>query len=299
MDHLYITPDDRLQKVFDAAAPGSVIHLAPGVYRQKAVIRTPRLTVIGAGAGKSRIVFDDYARKRDEQGFEYITFRSYTLAVCADGVHMQDLSVINDALDPQVKGQEVALHVCGTDFSMTDCLLRSTQDTLFVGPLPQDLVERYEGFLPDDFRRGAPMKQHFINCTIEGTLDFIFGCGEALFENCCIRNVKEARKIGYVAAPAHSLEQEEGFTFHHCDFCCEDGVEPGSIYLARPWRDYGLARFEGCSYGAHIAAAGFDKWNDTQRDRTARFFEEPVVPGRVDWINRSKPTKNKQAREGT
>jgi pectinesterase len=87
-NHIYITPDDRLQKIFDGAAPGSVIHLAPGVYRQKSVIRTPNLTILGAGAGKTRIVFDDYARKRDEEGFEYITFRSFTLAVCADGVRM-------------------------------------------------------------------------------------------------------------------------------------------------------------------------------------------------------------------
>ena len=35
-----------------------------------------------------------------------------------------------------------------------------------------------------------------------------------------------------------------------------------------------------------IAAAGFDKWNDTERDKTARFREEPPVPGRVDWVNR-------------
>ena len=287
MNHIYVTPDDRLQAVFDKAAPGSVIHLSAGVYRQKTVVRTPDLTIVGAGAEKTRIVFDDYARKRDEQGFEYITFRSYTLAICADGVHMQDLSVINDALSPEVKGQEVALHVCGSDFLMTDCLLRSTQDTLFVGPLPPDLVERYEGFLPDDFRRGEPMQQKFCNCTIEGTIDFIFGCGNALFENCCIRNLAEARKVGYVAAPAHSASQQEGFTFRNCVFCCEEAVAPGSIYLARPWRDYGLARFESCTYGTHIAVAGFDKWNDTRRDLTARFYEEPAVEGRVSWINRS------------
>lgn len=294
MEHIYLTPDDRLQAAFDKAAPGSVIHLSAGVYRQKTVIRTPGLTIIGAGAGKTRIVFDDYARKRDDQGFEYITFRSYTLAVCADGVRMQDLSVINDALSPEVKGQEVALHICGTDFSMENCTLTSTQDTLFVGPLPPDLIERYEGFLPDEFRRGGQMKQYFHNCTIEGTIDFIFGCGEALFEDCCIRNLSEVRKVGYVAAPAHSLHQQEGFTFRNCSFCYESGVEPGSIYLARPWRDYGLARFENCRYDDHIAALGFDKWNGTQRDRTARFFEAPAVDGRVSWINRPDPILNEK-----
>jgi pectinesterase len=286
MEHIYITPDDRLQKVFDAAAPGTVIHLSAGVYRQKAMIRTPNLTLIGAGAGKSRIVYDDYARKRGEDGFELITFRSYTLAVCADGVKMENLSIINDAGQPEVKGQQIALSVCGTDFTMKNCCLRSTQDTLFLGPLPPDLIERYEGFLEGELRRGGEMVQHFQNCTIEGTVDFIFGCGNARFENCDIRSAADARNLGYVAAPAHSQSQTEGFQFHNCRFTHADGVAPGSIYLARPWRDYGLARFENCEYGPHVAQAGFDKWSGTQRDRTARFYEIPALDGRVNWCNK-------------
>ena len=286
MAHIYVTPDDRLQKVFDSAAPGSVIHLAPGVYRQKVVIRTPELTILGAGAGKTRIVFDDYARKRDPQGFEYITFRTYTLAVCADGVHMQDLSIINDAGQPEVKGQQVALSVLGTRFSMKDCTLTSTQDTLFLGPLPPDLIERYEGFLADELRRGGEMVQRFENCTIEGTVDFIFGCGNALFEGCVLRSLNDARKVGYVAAPSHSASQQAGFHFRNCTLVAAEGVPSDGIYLARPWRDHGLVLFENCSYDAHIAEAGFDKWSGTDRDRTARFYEIPAVPGRVCWCNR-------------
>ena len=138
MAHFYVSPDDRLQKIFDGAAPGDVIHLSAGVYRQKAVVRTPDLTILGAGAGKTRIVYDDYARKRGEDGFEYITFRSYTLAVCADGVHMEDLSILNDAGAPEKKGQQIALSVVGSGFSMKNCTLTSTQDTLFLGPLLTD-----------------------------------------------------------------------------------------------------------------------------------------------------------------
>ena len=286
MAHIYVTPDDRLQKIFDEAEPGTVIRLSPGVYRQKTVIRTPGLTLVGSGAGKTRIVYDDYARKRDGQGFEYITFRTYTLAVCADGVHIQDLSVINDAGRPEEKGQQVALSVLGTGFSMGNCTLTSTQDTLFLGPLPPDLIERYEGFLADELRRGGEMTQHFQNCSIEGTVDFIFGCGSALFENCRIRSLADARNIGFVAAPAHSAEQHEGFRFLNCDLTAAEGVAPGSIYLARPWRDYGLARFEDCSFGSHIAAPGFANWNGTDRDCTARFYETPAVAGRVAWCNK-------------
>ncbi len=290
MPDIFVTPDDKLQRVFDEAAPGSIIHLAPGVYRQKVMLTTPKLTIIGSGAGKTRLVFDDYAKKPDEQGFAYITFRTYTLAVCADGVTIRDLSVINDAKAPEVKGQEVALSVVGTDFTMENCVLTSTQDTLFAGPLPPDLVERYEGFLAEPLRRGGEMVQHYKNCRIEGTVDFIFGCADARFEACELRSLRDVRDLGFVAAPAHTKEQARGFRFRNCRFTCEDGVTPGSIYLARPWRDYGLAAFEGCSYGPHIAAAGFDKWQGTHRDETARFFERPAMSGRVSWVNRDATT---------
>ena len=285
MKDLFVHAGEDLQDAFDRAEPGSVIHLAAGVYRQKTVLRTPDVTLLGEGADKTAIVWDDYANKIHADGKEYNTFRTWTLAVCADGVTMRDLAIVNDALHPEVKGQEVALTVYGDRFAMEDCVLRSTQDTLFLGPLPRDLIERYDGFLPDELRVDRPLSQRFTNCRIEGTVDFIFGCGNALFKRCEIRSLRDARNVGYVAAPAHALEETEGFTFRACRFTAEDGVE--GIFLARPWRDYGLSRFEDCVYGAHIAAEGFDKWNDTERDRTARFYESPAVPGRVAWCNRT------------
>lgn len=283
---IYVSAGDDLQAVLDHAPENATLYLSEGVYRQKAVIRVPGLTLIGAGADRTKLVFGDYALKKDAQGREYNTFRTYTLAVCADRVTMEHLSIVNDALHPERKGQEVALSVCATGFSMSGCVLSSTQDTLFAGPLPPDLIVRYDGFLREELRRGGFLRQRFSDCRIEGTVDFIFGCGSALFDRCEIRSVKDARDIGYVAAPAHELAQEEGFLFRDCAFTCESGVTPGSIFLARPWRDYGLVRFENCTYGPHIAPEGFDKWNDTRRDLTARFFETPPVPGRVPWANR-------------
>lgn len=282
MEECYVRPGDNLQSAFDAARPGSVIRLAAGTYRQKCVIRTSGLTIEGAGG--SVLVWDDYAKKKDGGGREYNTFRTWTLAVCADGVTMRNLSVVNDALRPEEKGQEVALSVYGDRFTMENCVLRSTQDTLFLGPLPPDLIARYRGFLPDELRAERFLSQRFTQCRIEGTVDFIFGCGDAVFQDCEIRSLRDARNIGFAAAPAHSLSQTKGFLFRDCRFTAEDGVE--GVYLARPWRDYGLARFENCSYGSHIARSGFDKWEGTDRDRTARFIETPLRDGRVPWCGR-------------
>ncbi len=284
---IYVTPDDKLQRVFDSAPEGAAIVLSPGIYRQKAIIRRNHLTLLGQGREKTILVFDDYARKRGEDGFEYLTFRSFTLAVCADDVTIKSLAVVNDALCPEKKGQEIALSVVGNHFTMEDCRLSSTQDTLFTGPLPADLIERYTGLFPDELRRGGEMEQVFRNCLIEGTVDFIFGCGKSLFEGCELRSLKDAREMGYVAAPAHSREQTEGYRFRNCRFTCGPGVGPGSVYLARPWRDYGLSVFENCSYDSHIHHQGFDPWNDSRRDLTARFFETPEVTGRAGWINRT------------
>lgn len=281
--NLYLTPEDDLQKMLDSAPNNAFVHLAPGVYRQKLEVRTPGLTILGAGQDRTVIVYDDYALKKDAEGRDYVTFRTYTAAVTAPDVHMENLAIVNDALQPEIKGQEVALTVYGDNFSMKNCRLTSTQDTLFLGPLPPDLIERYDGFLKDELRQGQPLRQTFTDCLIEGTVDFIFGCGASVFENCEIRSLPDARGCGYIAAPAHSLSQTEGLTFRNCRITCAEGVAPGSIYLARPWRDYGLAKFLNCEIGPHIAPEGFDKWNDTSRDKTARFYETPLLPGRVAW----------------
>ena len=275
-------PGGNLQEIFDKAQPGEEIRLAEGEYRVKSAIFTPGLTLTGAGADRTRIVWDDFAKKPDEQGREYNTFRTWTLAVCADDITMRDLSIVNDSLHPEIKGQEVALTVYGDRFVMERCRLTSTQDTLFLGPLPQDLIERYDGFLPDWLRLDKPCSQRFDRCLIEGTVDFIFGCGSAVFDHCEVRSLYDVRGTGYVAAPAHALEQTEGFLFQSCRFTAQEGVR--GIYLARPWRDYGLCVFRDCAYGDHISPLGFDKWNDTHRDKTARFYESPPAAGRVPWV---------------
>ncbi len=63
--------------------------------------------------------------------------------------------------------------------------------------------------------------------------------------------------------------------FNECRFTCEDRVEDGSVFLARPWRDH----------GRHISKKGFDSPDDSGRDKTARFSEYGNIPdGRVNRV---------------
>lgn len=284
MTEIHITPSDSLSKALASAKPHTRIFLANGVYREKIEIVTPDIELIGESADGTVIVYDDYAKKIDENGLEYVTFRTYTMAVIAPRVTLQNLTVENDALAPETKGQEVALTVYAGEFRAKDCRFISTQDTIFCGPLPPDLIERYDGFLKNELRTGEYQRQLFVNCYIAGTVDFIFGCGDTLFENCEIESLFEIRGHGYVAAPSHALEQKIGFVFNKCRLFCDERVEDGCVHLARPWRDYGKCSFIDCEYGRHIAPEGFNKWNDTERDKTARFAEYPKkAPSRVPW----------------
>lgn len=288
MKKITVRPGELISKALELAGEGDEIILEKGIYREKLEITVPDITIIGQSPEDTEIVYSDYAKKLDDQGREYVTFRTYTAAVTAPGVTFKNLTVKNDALYPEEKGQEVALTVYADRFLAENCAFVSTQDTIFCGPLPPDLIERYDGFLKDSLRTAGEQKQIFKNCFISGTVDFIFGCGDALFDNCEIKSLFDVRGHGYAAAPAHALSQEIGFVFSHCRFTKEETVADGSVFLARPWRDYGKCSFIACEYASHINPEGFNKWNDTDRDKTARFGEHfpdanAKPAGRVPW----------------
>lgn len=287
MEILRLTPEDNLQQAFDGLKGPATVYLARGVYRQKTEICANDVTVIGEERETTVLSYGDYARKIHADGKEYNTFRTYTLCVTGENVRLENLTVENDNTLPEEVGQCVALAVHGNNFRAENVNLKSTQDTLFLSPFPDDLVVRYRGFLPQRqlYREGTNLHL-FKNCRIFGTVDFIFGCAEAYFKDCEIISLADARNIGFVAAPAHSLKQEHGFAFIDCKIF-SGGMDEGTCYLARPWRDFGKCVFINCMTGEHIAPELFDKWNNTERDKTARFayynLQCSFTPAPVPW----------------
>ena len=269
MKTLHLTPENDLQTAINGS-DADIIYLSKGVYNQKVEILRDNLTIVGEGAD-TKITFSDYARKIHADGQEYNTFRTYTLCVTANNVRLENFTVENSNTSPATVGQCVALSVHGNNFSAVNMDLISTQDTLFLSPFPDDLVVRYRGFIPQRqlYREGKNLHL-FKNCRISGTVDFIFGCSEGYFKDCEIISLKDTRNYGFAAAPAHPLAEDRGFTFIDCDFKC-GGAQDGTVYLARPWRDFGKCNFINCKLGKHINCGLFDKWNDTERDKSARF----------------------------
>lgn len=218
------------------------------------------------------------------------TWHTAVLTVTGNNNIFINLQVQNTALNPKVKGTSIAVSLFGKDNLFVKCDISSTQDTLFLGPLPDDLVTRYLGFIPEEERLiQGNLRNYFMNTRIAGSVDFIFGAGQGVFHNCLIETVKDGRNgDNYICAPAHSLKDDFGFVFADCSFIGpDDQVE--STYLARPWRDYGKVCFINCTYNKHIKKEGFSDWSKSaKRYLTARFEEFPLEKGRVRWVFNSR-----------
>ncbi|MCD8205185.1 MAG: pectinesterase family protein [Clostridia bacterium] len=272
MTKLHLTPADDIGKILENLAGPATICLAPGVYRQKIHIKADNVTIRGAGRETCVITHGDFARAPHPDGRDRGTFRTETVLITGDGVRMENLTIENDAGCPEVNGQAVALYVHSKNFYGENLGIKSMQDTLFLSPLPDDLVARYRGVLPDEklYREGAGIAV-FSGCVVFGSIDFVFGGARALFSGCEFVSLKDERGQGFVAAPSHPLAEETGFVFNDCLFS-SDGVDMGTVFLARPWRDFGKCAFIDCEIKEHINPCLFDKWGDTERDKTARFL---------------------------
>ena len=255
----------------------AVIHLAPGTYREKAVISRARTTIEGAGAEQTRIVWDDAARTILPDGRKRGTFRTATLRTDAPGITLRGLTIENAAAPREAAGQAIALYADGDGLLVEDCTLLGAQDTLFTAPLPPKEIEK-DGFIgPKQHAPRVPQRQLYRRCRIAGDVDFIFGGAAAWFEDCELISIdgradRSSPCPGFVCAPSTPEGQRFGYVFSHCRFTA-NGAAAGSVYLARPWREWARVMLVCCELGAHIVPAGFDDWNKPLSHRTALFAE--------------------------
>lgn len=259
-----ISINETLKKLID----GDTLFLKKGIYKEKVRINTPNISIIGEDKNTTIIENMDYSPKIHEDHQEYITFRTWSVIVISDNVNISNITIKNASIPATKYGQAVALHVLGDNFKMDNSILLGDQDTLFCGPLPDDLALRYINFLCKEERQTKESRQLYTNTYIEGGVDFIFGSGNAVFKNCHFHAIEP--NFGYFFAPSHNKDQKYGFTIIDSTF---SGF-PNTMYLARPWRDYGkVVIINSTILNDVLFAEGFSNWNDTKRYKTARFYE--------------------------
>lgn len=195
----------------------ALVQVGPGIYREKLVCEKRCITLRGVGADKTKLVWGDGGKLPHKDGRPTHTFRSYTAFFSGETLCVEDMTIENDAGPGAKAGQAVAAYVDSTRAVFRRVKLLGSQDTLFCAPLPEKEREK-DGFLgPRSLAPRKPTAQYYTDCEIAGDIDFIFGGGDALFENCVIRTVDNHIPHSYVTAPSGKANGL-GFVFWNCDF---------------------------------------------------------------------------------
>ncbi len=236
------------------------IHIKNGIYKEKVNIFAwnTHVSLIGESRDGTVITFDDHFDKIDKG--RNSTFHTFTMRVAGNDFHAENLTIINSS---GPVGQAVALHVEADRASFVNITLKGYQDTLYVA--------------------GEGHRSYFKNCYIEGSTDFIFGEGTALFENCEIKSLTNS----FVTAASTPKNIDFGLVFNHCKLTAAEGVS--QVYLGRPWRHYAKTVFLNSELGEHILPAGWDNWENPANEKTVFYAEyNNSGPGyqpkqRADW----------------
>ena len=229
------------------------IEIGPGIYREKLVCEKQNITLRGAGADQTRVVWGDGGKLPHPDGRPTHTFRSYTAFFSGENLTVEDLTIENDAGPGAQVGQAVAAYVDSARAVFRRVKLLGNQDTLFCAPLPEKEREK-DGFLgPRGLTPRRASAQYYHKCEIAGDIDFIFGGADALFEQCTLRTVDNHIPHSYVTAPSGKADGL-GFVFWDCDFVSD--CPAGSVYLGRPWRPEGKTAVLDCRLGSPHCAGG-------------------------------------------
>jgi pectinesterase len=270
-----------------AAAPADgrgtfVIAIRNGRYREKLSIDKPNIHLVGESRDGTVLTYDVAAGHRSPGGWQYGTRGSWTLRVAAPGFRLERMTVENafDFMGNAAKAEGDTTKITGTQAVAVmldsgsdravfrDCRLAGHQDTLFPNA-GRAYVQR---------------------CEILGSVDFIFGAGRAVFDDCDIvsRDRGSATNNGYITAPSTPVSQPYGFLFLGGRLRKETpGMAPNSVTLGRPWHPsgrpdaIGSAVFINVWMDAHVGATGWSPMNSTDaaghrvenRPEDARFFE--------------------------
>lgn len=237
-------------KYAETASSGIVkrIKIKPGIYKEKISTSATNLRLIGEARSETKITYGDCSSTAGSTEAS-ATFTVTGVGFSAKNIHFENsFDYLNSSASAK---QAVAILVDADKASFVDCKFSGHQDTL----------EAVHG------------RQYYKNCSIYGSVDFIFGNNSTcLFENCNVisRNRNDS-KGGYIAVTKGNdgtngkLVPDFGFVFMGCKFSAESGVKNGSVALARPWRANATVSFINCEMGAHISKTAYSGSSSKQR----------------------------------
>jgi pectin methylesterase-like acyl-CoA thioesterase len=216
------------------------------------------------------------------------------LHVLGDDFHADNITFQNDfnRTHEQVfaGSQAQALNLEGDRNVLINVHILANQDTLYIGArgcgqagsrrtaAPGTATNPATGPIPAPACEPAATRSFFSHCVVAGNVDFIYGDGNAFFDQCEIHSTQHAEG-GYLTAQGKYLaSQQSMFVFNRCRLTAEPGET--HVFLGRPWRPYASVVFLNCEMGAHIDPAGWREWHPGEtHNLDTVFYAEYSPPG--------------------
>lgn len=237
----YTTVQAAVDKVPANSPARTTIYIKDGTYKEKINISSSKanISLIGQSKTGTILTYDDYAAKKTSSGGTIGTTGSASVTITGDGFQAENITFENSYNEAAYgSSQAVALLAKADKMIFKNCAFKGNQDTLYAN--------------------GNSRRQYYLNCYIEGDVDFIFGSADAVFNQCEVFSL--TRSGGCITAPSTQSNQK-GYLFYKCRLT--SSCTPRSTYLGRPWipsSGTGIAPkvlFRECELGAHIADAGW------------------------------------------
>ena len=264
----------------------AVIFVRKGRYREKLTIDRPRITLLGENRDSTIITYDAIADTPSPGGGTYGTRGSFTLRIVAPDFRAENLTIEN-AFD-------YALNAAKPDSDKTK--FRNPQGVALMTDLGSDRATfvnvRIVGHQDTLFTNSG--RAYFYKCYIAGHVDFIFGAGKAVFEDCDIVSLDRGSRTnnGYITAASTPLNQRFGFLFLRSRLKKESpAMAPSSVTLGRPWHPFADPNavasvvFLDTWMDDHIGAKGWDRMSSIDSTGT-RIWYEPSTARFVEYGTR-------------
>ncbi|CAN7089660.1 unnamed protein product [Brassica rapa subsp. narinosa] len=263
----YKTINEALRNVPKKNNATFVVHIKSGTYKEYVQVnRTmPNLVFIGDGPTKSIIS----GNKSFKDGIT--TYRTATVAIIGDNFIAKNMGFENTA--GALNYQAVAVRVLSDESIFYNCRFDGYQDTLYA----------------------HSHRQFYRDCTITGTIDFLFGDAAAVFQNCTllVRKPLANQACPITAHGRKDPRESTGFVLQGCTIAGEADYlavkETSKAYLGRPWKEYSKTIIMETFIPDFIPGEGWSPWQGNFGLDTLFYSEVrntgpgAAVANRVTW----------------
>uniref|UniRef100_A0ACD5WNM6 Uncharacterized protein n=1 Tax=Avena sativa TaxID=4498 RepID=A0ACD5WNM6_AVESA len=230
---------EALAKVPQKSASMYVMYVKEGTYKEYVTVPRTVTNMVMIGDGMTKTIITGNKNFK----MNLTTKDTATMEAIGNWFFMKGIRVENTA--GAENHQAVALRVQSDQAVFYQCYFDGYQDTLYT----------------------HAQRQFFRECTVTGTIDFIFGNSQVVIQNCLILPRKPMdNQANIITAQGRREKRSAGGTVMHNntiephpDFVSSTGKI--STYLARPWKEYSRTIYIQNNIGAFISPKGWLEWN--------------------------------------